>query len=127
MFGVYTDPEKPNNLIECYKCTFLFQELIFLVTVSYSDDGSATLNFQGRKSGSIFTKEHIKKETFALLRTLTNFVSNLDTLPEEKYLTMKILYYDYTPEDYQPKFFKDASPGDFEVNFPHRFRGANNI
>jgi hypothetical protein len=36
--------------------------------------------------------------------------STLKSLPDERYITMKLLYYDErTPDDYQPAFFKGAN------------------
>ena len=42
----------------------------------------------------------------AFIRCLVEFSNTLDSLPEERYLTMRMSYYDNkTPKDYQPEFF----------------------
>jgi meiosis-specific protein len=43
------------------------------------------------------------------IRCLVEFSNTLESLPEERYLTMRMSYYDdKTPEDYQPEFFQEG-------------------
>lgn len=44
---------------------------------------------------------------------------------DERYLTMKLLYYDdVTPADYQPPFFREAPYGTLPARFPFRSSGS---
>src|SRR5690554_187553 len=98
---------------------FSFRSLI--VNVTYPDnDGISFEVTKNTQSGShqfmIKSKEQIKKSTVQLLRTLISMSSTLRSLPDERFLTMKLLYCNYlfsssldddrTPADYEPKFFK---------------------
>jgi hypothetical protein len=87
----------------------------FLVYVSYEDKGynleikRKNKNGKDNQSETIYSKENIKKSTVNMLRTLIVMASTLSPLPDDRYLTMKLFYYDErTPEDYEPKFFVAA-------------------
>ncbi|NXL33953.1 HORM2 protein, partial [Glaucidium brasilianum] len=57
--------------------------------------------------------EDVKQASRLLIRKLYLLMQNLEPLPNDITLTMKLLYYnDVTPKDYQPPGFKeDGSPG----------------
>lgn len=44
------------------------------------------------------------------MRHLTILSQTLEALPENRYLTLKLLYQPNTPESYEPPFFKHADP-----------------
>uniref|UniRef100_A0A663LXD3 HORMA domain containing 2 n=1 Tax=Athene cunicularia TaxID=194338 RepID=A0A663LXD3_ATHCN len=58
--------------------------------------------------------EDVKQASRLLIRKLYLLMQNLEPLPNDITLTMKLLYYnDVTPKDYQPPGFKaDGSPSD---------------
>ncbi|TNN81524.1 HORMA domain-containing protein 1 [Liparis tanakae] len=55
------------------------------------------------------TLEDTKRASVLLIRKLFLLMQNLDVLPNNVYLTMKLYYYDdVTPADYQPPGFKEG-------------------
>uniref|UniRef100_A0A8C9X2L6 Zebrafish testis-expressed 38 n=1 Tax=Sander lucioperca TaxID=283035 RepID=A0A8C9X2L6_SANLU len=55
------------------------------------------------------TLEDTKRASVLLIRKLFLLMQNLDALPNNVYLTMKLYYYDdVTPADYQPPGFKEG-------------------
>jgi hypothetical protein len=59
------------------------------------------------------TLENTKMQAIAFIRCLVEFASTLDVLPEDRWLTLKLTYYeDRTPIDYEPMFFSPASNDD---------------
>jgi hypothetical protein len=53
------------------------------------------------------TKTEITKSMVLLLRTLITLSQTLKPVPDSRYITMKLLYYDHvTPADYEPPFFR---------------------
>ena len=63
------------------------------------------------------TLENTKMQAIAFIRCLVEFASTLDVLPEDRWLTLKLTYYeDRTPIDYEPMFFSPASDNDL-ANF----------
>lgn len=58
-------------------------------------------------------RDETTKKAKRLLETLVSLTADLGPLPEQTYLSMKLLYYDeYTPEDYQPELFRDPQEQD---------------
>ena len=73
-----------------------------------------------RKSTGTFQQTLTLTSSVSLLRTLISIAPTLKPLPDERVLTMKLLYYDdRTPEDYQPPFFREAQAGMMMINFRH--------
>mmetsp|Transcript_17492 Transcript_17492/g.29320 ORF Transcript_17492/g.29320 Transcript_17492/m.29320 type:complete len:517 (-) Transcript_17492:166-1716(-) len=55
------------------------------------------------------TKDTLKKQAVSFIRCLVEFSNTLEALPEERYLTMRVSYFDEkTPPDYQPEFFREG-------------------
>ena len=98
VLGIYTDR---NDMVESYT----FQ-------ISYHSDMSPELHLTSSSSGlkqigSLNGSEDVEKSTVQLLRTLLLMVQTLAPLPDERYLTMKLHYYDdRTPADYEPPLFR---------------------
>lgn len=56
---------------------------------------------------STTSKQEVKRATVTMIRTLITLAPTLKTIPENRYLSMRLLYRDeYVPDDYQPKHFK---------------------
>ncbi|KAF9177030.1 DNA binding protein [Haplosporangium sp. Z 767] len=51
----------------------------------------------------------IKRTLEAMIRQLIMYTQTLQALPANKHLTVRLFYYDYTPDDYEPPFFTEAS------------------
>eukprot|EP01119_Soliformovum_irregulare_P026254 TRINITY_DN9983_c0_g1_i1.p2 TRINITY_DN9983_c0_g1~~TRINITY_DN9983_c0_g1_i1.p2 ORF type:complete len:594 (+),score=203.61 TRINITY_DN9983_c0_g1_i1:2028-3809(+) len=107
IFGIYTNPEDPTSMLECYSFDITYPNG---AAIEMRVSKSTNNNRPSADSSIIETKEQIKKATIQLLRTLISMASTLKGLPDDRYLTMKLLYYDErTPQDYEPKFFKAAN------------------
>ncbi|XP_023152895.2 zebrafish testis-expressed 38 isoform X2 [Amphiprion ocellaris] len=96
--GVYTNPDEPNCIIESYQFKF-----------RYTEKGPKMDIFRNRSMEMQVTLEDTKKASVLLIRKLFLLMQNLDALPSNVYLTMKLYYYDdITPAEYQPPGFKEG-------------------
>uniref|UniRef100_A0A2K5CBE9 HORMA domain-containing protein 1 n=1 Tax=Aotus nancymaae TaxID=37293 RepID=A0A2K5CBE9_AOTNA len=96
---VYTNPEDPQTISECYQFKF-----------KYTDNGPL-MDFisKNQSSGSSMSSTDTKKASILLIRKIYILMQNLGPLPNDVCLTMKLFYYDeVTPPDYQPPGFKDG-------------------
>ncbi|NXE14178.1 HORM1 protein, partial [Lophotis ruficrista] len=96
---VYTHPEDPQTITECYHFKF-----------KYTHNGPL-LDFSSnsRRSDSTVTCADTKKASILLIRKIYVLMQNLSPLPNDVCLTMKLFYYDeVTPSDYQPPGFKEG-------------------
>lgn len=102
LIGIYDDPEDPDTVIEQY--TFKF---------AYGDGNGMDLYRNGVKLMSA-SSEETKKATIRLLRTIVILSQTFAPLPDNVYMTMKLVYYDeITPEDYDPPGFKQSGSDEF--------------
>lgn len=73
-----------------------------------------------RINGAPVTLQNTKMQAIAFIRCLVEFATTLDVLPEDRWLTLKLTYYeDVTPIDYEPMFFSAATDFDsskFSIN-----------
>lgn len=93
-------------------------------SVDYSEGGVAysdiSVESAARKSseGCINTtcsitvsadKEDVKQQTVKVLRDLVLLAQSLSPLPESRYLSMRLMYYDdRLPEEYEPQYFRNV-------------------
>ncbi|NXH15820.1 HORM1 protein, partial [Bucco capensis] len=99
ILAVYTHPEDPETITECYHFKFKYTHKGPLLDFS-SDNRSfdATISCADTKKASIL-----------LIRKIYVLMQNLSPLPSDVCLTMKLFYYDeVTPSDYQPPGFKEG-------------------
>ncbi|XP_030258875.1 zebrafish testis-expressed 38 [Sparus aurata] len=96
--GVYTNPDQPNCIIESYQFKFKYTEKGPEMDILRNNDVEVQV-----------TMEDTKRASVLLIRKLFLLMQNLDTLPNNVYLTMKLYYYDdITPADYQPPGFREG-------------------
>ncbi|XP_071348667.1 zebrafish testis-expressed 38 isoform X2 [Trachinotus anak] len=96
--GVYTNPDEPNCIIESYQFKFKYTEKGPGMDILRNNDVKMTVTLEDTKRASVL-----------LIRKLFLLMQNLDALPSNVYLTMKLYYYDdITPADYQPPGFKEG-------------------
>ncbi|TDH06026.1 hypothetical protein EPR50_G00128870 [Perca flavescens] len=96
--GVYTNPDEPNCIIESYQFKF-----------KYTEKGPEMDILRNNDVEMQVTLEDTKRASVLLIRKLFLLMQNLDALPNNVYLTMKLYYYDdVTPADYQPPGFKEG-------------------
>ncbi|XP_013856601.1 HORMA domain-containing protein 1, partial [Austrofundulus limnaeus] len=96
--GVYTNQEDPNCVIESYQFNF-----------RYTENGPEMDILRNNDIKLQVTLEDTKRASVLLIRKLFLLMQNLDALPNNVYLTMKLYYFDdITPVDYQPPGFKEG-------------------
>ncbi|XP_018532826.1 zebrafish testis-expressed 38 [Lates calcarifer] len=96
--GVYTNPDEPNCIIESYQFKFKYTEKRPEMDILRNNDMKMQVTLEDTKRASVL-----------LVRKLFLLMQNLDALPNNVYLTMKLYYYDdITPADYQPPGFKEG-------------------
>ncbi|KAM9791737.1 zebrafish testis-expressed 38 isoform 3-T3 [Syngnathus typhle] len=96
--GVYTDPDKPNCIIESYSFKFKYRE---------TGPEMDILRTNGVKLK--VTLEDTKRATVVLIRQLSLLMQNLNVLPDHIHMSMKLYYYDnVTPAIYEPPGFKEG-------------------
>lgn len=102
VLGIFKDLKKPNDLIESYTFHFNYKS---------SEDSSAdgvTITLMNSTSTTSATEREITSQK-NILRTILLLIQTLDDLPEERYLTLKLHYYeDRTPVDYEPEYFQQS-------------------
>ncbi|XP_003498700.3 HORMA domain-containing protein 1 [Cricetulus griseus] len=99
ILAVYTNPEDPRTISECYQFKF-----------KYTKNGPI-MDFisKNQNNRSSATSADTKKASILLIRKIYVLMQNLGPLPNDVCLTMKLFYYDeVTPPDYQPPGFKDG-------------------
>ncbi|XP_008982533.1 HORMA domain-containing protein 1 isoform X1 [Callithrix jacchus] len=99
VLAVYTNPEDPQTISECYQFKF-----------KYTNNGPL-MDFvsKNQSSRSSMSSTDTKKASILLIRKIYVLMQNLGPLPNDVCLTMKLFYYDeVTPPDYQPPGFKDG-------------------
>ncbi|XP_023832975.1 zebrafish testis-expressed 38 isoform X1 [Salvelinus sp. IW2-2015] len=96
--GVCTNPDNPNCIIESYQFKF-----------TYTDKGPQMDILRNQNVEMQITMEDTKKASVLLIRKLFLLMQNLDVLPNDVCLTMKLYYFDdITPADYEPPGFKEG-------------------
>ncbi|KAG5851428.1 hypothetical protein ANANG_G00093300 [Anguilla anguilla] len=95
---VHTDPGDPNHIIESYQFKF-----------KYTEEGPHMEILRNRNDEMKVTMEDTKKASVLLVRKLFLLMQNLDVLPTDVCLSMKLYYYDeVTPPDYEPPGFRQG-------------------
>ncbi|XP_010013526.1 PREDICTED: HORMA domain-containing protein 1 [Nestor notabilis] len=99
VLAVYTHPEDPQTITECYHFKFKYTHKGPLLDFSSKDI----------RNNSTITCADTKKASILLIRKIYVLMQNLSPLPNDVCLTMKLFYYDeVTPSDYQPPGFKEG-------------------
>ncbi|XP_074665622.1 HORMA domain-containing protein 1 isoform X1 [Strix aluco] len=99
VLAVYTHPEDPQTITECYHFKFKYTHNGPLLDFSSKD----------KRNDSTITCADTKKASILLIRKIYVLMQNLGPLPNDVCLTMKLFYYDeVTPSDYQPPGFKEG-------------------
>ncbi|CAI9151517.1 unnamed protein product [Rangifer tarandus platyrhynchus] len=99
VLAVYTNPEDPQTISECYQFKF-----------KYTSNGPV-MDFTSKNQSNEpnMSSADTKKASILLIRKIYILMQNLGPLPNDVCLTMKLFYYDeVTPPDYQPPGFKDG-------------------
>ncbi|XP_014056301.1 HORMA domain-containing protein 1 isoform X4 [Salmo salar] len=96
VMSIYTDPENPKKVTECYQ-----------FKVQYTEKGPK-IDFESKNLGKMACS-NTKKSSILLVRKLYTLMQNLGPLPDNVCLNMKLSYYDdVTPQDYHPPGFMEG-------------------
>ena len=114
IISVFQDRSKPNEILESYNFNF-----------SYKSSGKDRQVWSGFEISAgvggvanIVQPSNAQKALQQLVRRVIYITQNLGTLPDERYLTIKLFYdRDLTPENYQPLGFHDSSR-ESRLSFP---------
>ncbi|KAJ8354620.1 hypothetical protein SKAU_G00221870 [Synaphobranchus kaupii] len=99
VLSIYTDPENPQKVTECYQ-----------FKIQYTEKGPQ-MEFESRNNKRVgkMACGNIKKASILLVRKLYMLMQNLGPLPDSVCLNMKLYYYDeVTPQEYEPPGFKEG-------------------
>ncbi|XP_019362915.1 PREDICTED: HORMA domain-containing protein 2 [Gavialis gangeticus] len=103
VLAIYTNPKETERVTELYQFKFKYTK------------GRPQMDIISNKMASVsgVCSREIKKASVLLIRKLYLLMQNLEPLPNDITLTMKLFYYnDVTPDDYQPHGFKEGSSPD---------------
>ncbi|XP_027875407.1 zebrafish testis-expressed 38 isoform X2 [Xiphophorus couchianus] len=107
--GVYTDPEDRNCIIESYQFNFRYTEMGPEMDIS-----------RNNVKGMQVALEDTKRASVLLIRKLFLLLQNLDALPSNVYLTMKLYYYDDSfQEGVHDRLWFQGVPVHFKVGQVH--------
>ncbi|MBN3313128.1 HORM1 protein, partial [Atractosteus spatula] len=107
--GVHRNPDDPNTFLSFTSCSL--QSIIesYQFKIKYTPEGPQMDILSNKNTEMRITMEDTKKASVLLIRKLFLLMQNLDMLPDNVSLTMKLYYYDdVTPADYQPPGFKEG-------------------
>ncbi|CAI9113355.1 OLC1v1013940C1 [Oldenlandia corymbosa var. corymbosa] len=82
------------------------QEVSVNLSHSGSEKGGRTFKFDSTNDS---ISNNMRSSACKMVRTLAQLMRTLEDLPEERTLLMKLLYYDITPADYEPPFFRGCT------------------
>ncbi|KAG8013971.1 Peroxiredoxin [Nibea albiflora] len=98
MMGCFDALEKQYCVIESYQFKFKYSEKGPQMDILRNNDVEVQVTLEDTKRASVL-----------LIRKLFLLMQNLEALPDNLYLNMKLYYYDdITPVDYQPPGFKEG-------------------
>jgi len=114
ILAIVSDPNDPMSVIETY--TFGFTYTNGQVHTSIKND-------QKKTTQNIPTTEESTHSARKLIRNLIILTHNMTNLPQNVFMTLRLLYYDeQTPEDYQPPGFVAAEKKDVLNNVTDKVR-----
>ncbi|KAL0966290.1 hypothetical protein UPYG_G00293440 [Umbra pygmaea] len=98
LIGVYTNPDKPDCIIESYQFKFRYTEKGPQMDIMRNKNIEMHVSIEDTKNASVL-----------LIRKLFLLMQNLEILPNNVCLTMRLYYLDdITPADYEPPGFKEG-------------------
>jgi meiosis-specific protein HOP1 len=64
----------------------------------------------------LVSKDGLKFQAKRFIRSLVEFTNTLDSLPDNRWLTIQLKYNNETPSNYQPEFFTDSDGSNLKFN-----------
>lgn len=116
VFGIYLDPDCPYDMVETYTFKVAYPSVAGAAGSSELESQMTSLSIEQNDKTILKFSQHetdFRKSVVKILRTLCIMTQTLKALPQDKYLTMKLFYYDErTPTNYQPPCFKESPSED---------------
>lgn len=109
--GIFKDENNPMDLYENYIFTFDYNDKDNNVSMSI-DTQDLSSSPSGRKQHSnndVISIQDSRKMVQQLMRRFIIITQSLEPLPDEKFLSMRLLFNDNVDPNYQPLLFKDAT------------------
>lgn len=106
--GIFLDEDKPNDLFENYIFTFDYNDKDNSVSLSI-DTQDSIKEAPVVQNNEIITLKDSRKMVQQLMRRFIIITQSLEPLPEEKFLSMRLLFNENVNPTYQPNLFKDAT------------------
>ncbi|KAK9469401.1 HORMA domain-containing protein [Lipomyces arxii] len=107
LFAIYLDPRHPHDITESYTFNIAYRDDTpeFVITDS---TGEPVLPSLGHHQAGGVTNTEARKNLQQMMRRFIMLTQTLPPLPDDRYLTIRLLFDDSCPLDYQPPGFKDA-------------------
>lgn len=110
VFGIHGECDE---LIESYHFHFNYSDGGTNINLKRKSKDQEISNSQEINGYECCTKEYARQQTVQLLRALILLTQSLSPLPESRYMSMKLWYYeDRVPSDYEPNHFRPARSSD---------------
>ncbi|KRZ95751.1 HORMA domain-containing protein 1, partial [Trichinella sp. T8] len=107
IFGICPREKDPENVVESYSFRITYHHL-GAIDLEFTSDST------GRQS---YSTSVTKNSTIQLLRSINLMCQNLEPMPENTFISIKLLYYDErTPADYEPPGFLPCRNTDFRYS-----------
>lgn len=101
--GIFLDEARPQEWSEAYVFNFSYKDGV--VHFSVTTDQENDCNY---KTG-VNTLLNSRRALQQLMKRFIIVTQGLDPLPDEKFLTVRMMFNESCPKEYQPALFKDAS------------------
>lgn len=98
-FSIHLSESSPQNIVESY--VFVIDYLNQKVSILLNNLHELTVD----------TAE-VMKQIQSLIKRLIVLTQSLDPLPDEKYISIRLMFNDKCPSDYQPPYFQDCTNSD---------------
>ncbi|CAG87290.2 DEHA2D14740p [Debaryomyces hansenii CBS767] len=96
-FGIYIDENQPEKLSETYIFKFDY------------NNGNISFGINDEDKCEPLSELTAREKVQQLIKRLIVLTQTFGPLPEKKHISVRLLFNEKCPRDYQPSFFKDAS------------------
>lgn len=114
-FGIYIDENQPEKLSETYIFKFDY------------NNGNISFGINDEEKCEPLLELTAREKVQQLIKRLIVLTQTFGPLPEKKHISVRLLFNEKCPKDYQPSFFKDASDLEFPTITVDVGNSNNNI
>ncbi|KAF8425920.1 HORMA domain-containing protein [Tirmania nivea] len=109
--AIYVDPAQPDVITEAYTFSFAYR-----MRPDGTPDAPTGFNVKDSQGNEITVAE-TSKNIQQVMRRMIVITQNLPTIPDTRYLTVRLHYMEWTPENYSPPYFRRIQPEDPRLRF----------